>query len=200
VSHWFFKMYPSTHPSCLGFGKLGSSAVLSTLITRQVQAYYCALFKYIVCICCVSVLMYFYVCLIDEIQRQLQTCNAKAAVTTPQFLSSLLATKGSGDCPDLKSIIIIGEPHAECHTFSEMIKVDPTRVRFPSSSEINTLEDITLLPFSSGTTGLPKGNLLLFEYIPYYLVSPKSVRFCHFPRSLSYTIQPACKSNTIDAS
>jgi len=96
--------------------------------------------------------------LLDEILRQLKACRAKVAVTTPQFLSSIQAAQNSGQCPDLKSIVVIGKAQVGCHTFSEMVKVDPSHVRFPSKSEINTLEDISLLPYSSGTTGLPKGN------------------------------------------
>ena len=103
----------------------------------------------------------YFINILDEIQRQLKACNAKAAITTPNFLASIQACQSSGECPDLKSIILLGAPHPGCHTFSEMIKVDPRHVEFPPNSQFNTQEDTSLLPFSSGTTGLPKGNHMI---------------------------------------
>lgn len=57
-------------------------------------------------------------------------------------------------------------------SFSDFLKDDGKG--FPSSLDINPNEDVILLPYSSGTTGLPKGvmlthynvvsNLLQFRY------------------------------------
>lgn len=51
----------------------------------------------------------------------------------------------------------MGEAHEGCHTFSEMIKVDPAGSNFLKGSQINTRDTVAMLPFSSGTTGPPKG-------------------------------------------
>lgn len=59
-------------------------------------------------------------------------------------------------------IIVIGEPQEGCHTFGEMLRVDSSSARLASSTDpdLNTEEDVIVLPYSSGTTGPPKGCMI----------------------------------------
>jgi 4-coumarate--CoA ligase len=93
---------------------------------------------------------------IEEVVRQCTIADVKIVVTFPLFLPIIQAVKSK--IPIIKSIINVGEKEEGCHCFSEMVKVDPKGVELFSSSKVDTLNDIVMLPFSSGTTGPPKGN------------------------------------------
>ncbi|CAL8108950.1 unnamed protein product [Orchesella dallaii] len=93
-----------------------------------------------------------------EIKRQLASSDAKVAITIEHFLNAVRGAKSEN--PRLNSIIIIGEAHEGCHTFSEMVKSDTNGVTFSTGENSDTSETISLLPYSSGTTGPPKGVLL----------------------------------------
>ena len=63
-----------------------------------------------------------------------------------------------------------------CKSFSDILKDDGTA--FPANVKLNPKEDVVVMPYSSGTTGLPKGvmlthynvvsNLLQFRYCSIY--------------------------------
>ncbi|CAL8097226.1 unnamed protein product [Orchesella dallaii] len=93
----------------------------------------------------------------DEIAKQVNDCGGKIVITIPQLVSQVEAARAL--CPTLteKTIVVGAEPVSECHSFFEMIKTDATGVDFLKGSDINALEDSCLLPYSSGTTGAPKG-------------------------------------------
>ncbi|XP_053405468.1 uncharacterized protein LOC123565832 isoform X2 [Mercenaria mercenaria] len=58
---------------------------------------------------------------------------------------------------DISDIIVIGKADG-CRPFSDMLADDGKC--FPTDISINPQEDVVIMPYSSGTTGLPKGVML----------------------------------------
>ncbi|CAG7836813.1 unnamed protein product [Allacma fusca] len=98
----------------------------------------------------------------DELAHQLNLSGAKAVVTTntlAPILQNVQRSKGSR----VRSIMVVSKeaPPRWAHSFSDMIKtkVDDS-VLMNSSGGFDAREHIAAIPFSSGTTGLPKGVML----------------------------------------
>lgn len=87
--------------------------------------------------------------------------DIKGVITIPHFLPSIQEIKSRQ--PQLEKVILIGDAHDGSHTFSEMIKTGTVGVEFHSGKSVDTANDIALLPFSSGTTGPPKGVMLTHD-------------------------------------
>jgi len=88
--------------------------------------------------------------------RQLQHSESKCVITIPEFVPAL---RNQQVCPEIQ-VIVVGDAVAGCHTFTEMIKTDPSEARVLTGNQIDTTNEIALMPYSSGTTGLPKGVCL----------------------------------------
>ncbi len=88
-----------------------------------------------------------------ELAQQLKDAGARYLLTIPQFLpNALAAVQAVGG---IEEIFVFGE--AEGATpFASLLKSDG---QLPSV-EINPKEDLVVLPYSSGTTGFPKGVML----------------------------------------
>jgi acyl-CoA synthetase (AMP-forming)/AMP-acid ligase II len=89
----------------------------------------------------------------EELGRQLKDSGAKFLVTIPQLLEKAkVAATNAG----IKEIFILGAEGRGATPFTELIANDG---QIPSVN-IKPKEDLVALPYSSGTTGLPKGVML----------------------------------------
>ncbi|XP_062574129.1 uncharacterized protein LOC134235966 [Saccostrea cucullata] len=97
-----------------------------------------------------------------ELSRQLEHANAKAVFTIPQLVPVVKdAIDSSDSLQSLKnSITVFGESEG-CRPFANLMQDDGKA--FPENIVIDPLEDVCVLPYSSGTTGLPKGVMLTHD-------------------------------------
>lgn len=87
----------------------------------------------------------------EELAFQLNDAGAKFLLTIPQFIETATAAAGQAA---IKEIFVFGE--AEGATpFAELMKPDVGAPTFEGG-----FDNVIVLPYSSGTTGLPKGVML----------------------------------------
>ena len=94
-----------------------------------------------------------------EVAYQLNNCEAVAIIVQHELLS--LIEKVQAQTPTLQHVIVVGDDHqtlpSQMHSFRQMVGAYASSVPvFSVPSE----EDLLTLPYSSGTTGLPKGVML----------------------------------------
>jgi len=87
----------------------------------------------------------------DELNRQLVDSGATFLVTIPQFLDK---AREATEKTDVREIFVFGSGE-NATPFADLM----TREEFPEPP-LNAQEDLVALPYSSGTTGLPKGVML----------------------------------------
>lgn len=104
----------------------------------------------------------------DELRYQLGDTQAKYLLTLPMFLNKVLeATK---DAP-LREIFILGEAPGGTTAFTALLA--PAEPIAPV--EIDIYRDLLVVPYSSGTTGLPKGVMLTHHNVVSFISMVRTV-------------------------
>src|SRR5882724_5283846 len=87
-----------------------------------------------------------------ELAKQLKDSGARFLITVPPFLDK---AKEAAAAAGIEEIFVFGTADG-ARPFAELLEAPPT----PPVVKINPREDVVVLPYSSGTTGLPKGVML----------------------------------------
>ncbi len=92
----------------------------------------------------------------DELAHQLEDAGAKYLLTVPALMETTrMAAASSG----VREVFVFGEADGAT-PFAALVESDGVVERSAPGVEINPREDTVVLPYSSGTTGLPKGVML----------------------------------------
>jgi len=91
----------------------------------------------------------------EELDRAVNQVRSKILIISSDLVGH---TKNlSQRCPTIKEAIVFGKADG-CRSFSDLLESDMSL--FPGKLDINCLDRSVVIPFSSGTTGLPKGVML----------------------------------------
>ncbi|KAI6218194.1 Acyl-CoA synthetase family member 2,mitochondrial [Aphelenchoides fujianensis] len=96
-----------------------------------------------------------------ELQRQILDCGASVVFCGEALLEK--TRSAIKKCPKVKTIVVIAEKPTNkfsgqnVFNFADVIRTEP---KINSSVKHDVKKDVVLIPYSSGTTGLPKGVVL----------------------------------------
>ncbi|XP_077977727.1 uncharacterized protein LOC144433294 [Glandiceps talaboti] len=91
----------------------------------------------------------------DELVNQLRIAEPRDIITLPILADKLKEV--AKRIPSIKNIYVTGEAEG-CKSFSSLLENDGSR--FPQNVTIQPKTDVGVIPYSSGTTGIPKGVML----------------------------------------
>ncbi len=89
----------------------------------------------------------------EEVNFQLRDASARFLITIPMFAETArIAAEGSG----VEAIFVLGDAPEGFTPATDLLAAQP----YSGYAAVDPHEDIVVLPYSSGTTGLPKGVML----------------------------------------
>ena len=88
----------------------------------------------------------------DELAHQLEDSGARLLVTVPDFVDT---AREAADRAGLEGVFVVGESEA-APPFDELF----AEAEGGTAADVDPERDLAVLPYSSGTTGLPKGVML----------------------------------------
>jgi acyl-CoA synthetase (AMP-forming)/AMP-acid ligase II len=109
----------------------------------------------------------------DEVAFQLKDANAKYLVTVPQLLDKAFEAVSQSQ---VKEVFVFGAAEGAV-PFASLLDGDAPE-ELPEVS-INPREDLVVLPYSSGTTGLPKGVMLTHYNLVANLRQMEAIKYIH---------------------
>ncbi|CAK0851981.1 unnamed protein product [Prorocentrum cordatum] len=109
----------------------------------------------------------------DELGHQIADCGAAFLATVPELLG--IAKTGAARCDTIREFFVFGEapgatPFAELSRIGAYWEFQPV--------QIDKQNDVAVLPYSSGTTGMPKGVQLTHHNL---VANIKQMSECIFP-------------------
>ena len=91
-------------------------------------------------------------CTAAELTKQLKDCRARFLITAPPFLEK---AKEAAAAAGVEAVYVFGAGDG-ARPFDDLLDAPPD----PPAVSIDPANDVVVLPYSSGTTGLPKGVML----------------------------------------